>query len=63
MSGALRREDPADPPSPRHFLDLRDLDTATLRQMLEVAGQSRLAAADVSALQACCGMAPQAGRP
>ncbi len=59
MSGALRREDPADPPAPRHFLDLRDFDAATLRQMLEVAGQSRLAAADGHAAPAA---RPLAGR-
>src|SRR4051794_41539343 len=38
MSGAARRK--ADPPQdagPRHFIDLRDFDTATLRQMLDVA--------------------------
>ena len=43
MSGAVRRK--ADEhgqsrergASPRHFLDLRDFDTATLRQMLDVA--------------------------
>ena len=48
MSGALRRPElahtePAAPEPPRHFLDLRDFDAATLRQMLEVAGHSRLA--------------------
>ncbi|HTU53210.1 MAG TPA: ornithine carbamoyltransferase [Acetobacteraceae bacterium] len=43
MSGALKRqkadqdrETPAAPP-PRHFLDLRDFDTPTLRQMLDIA--------------------------
>src|SRR4051794_22939333 len=38
MSGAARRK--ADPPQdagPRHFIDLRDFDAATLRQMLDVA--------------------------
>ncbi|MGH7082983.1 MAG: ornithine carbamoyltransferase [Acetobacteraceae bacterium] len=42
MSGALRRasaepDNPAMPP-PRHFLDLRDFDTATLRQIIEISG-------------------------
>ncbi len=38
MSASLRAVDtPTEPPAPRHFLDLRDFDTATLRQMLDVA--------------------------
>jgi ornithine carbamoyltransferase len=43
MSGALRRDSDNGhfhmreaPPGPRHFLDLRDFDTATLRQMLDI---------------------------
>ncbi len=40
--GALRRVRPVDdssgaPPAPRHFLDLRDFETATLRRMLDLA--------------------------
>ena len=40
MSGALRRAEPVDTMDagghpPRHFLDLRDIDTGTLRQMLD----------------------------
>ncbi len=49
MSGALRRasadqgrESPPAPP-PRHFLDLRDFDTPTLRQMLDIANGFRSA--------------------
>ncbi len=39
MSAALRREeDTGGAERPRHFLDIRDHDPATLRQMLEVAG-------------------------
>ena len=42
MSGAVRRRltntgSPGARRGPRHFLDLRDFDTATLRQMLDVA--------------------------
>ena len=38
MSASLRAVDtPTKPPAPRHFLDLRDFDTATLRQMLDIA--------------------------
>ena len=43
MSSALRREtgsesrSPSEGAGPRHFLDLRDFDTGTLRQMLDVA--------------------------
>ncbi len=38
MSASLRRSDTQDAAlRPRHFLDLRDFDTATLRQMLEIA--------------------------
>jgi ornithine carbamoyltransferase len=37
MSGALQRTPDDARPPPRHFLDLRDLDAATLRQMLDVA--------------------------
>lgn len=40
MSGRAHRRADSDagaPAAPRHFLDLRDFDTATLRQMLEVA--------------------------
>ena len=39
MSAALRRaEETGGVKTPRHFLDIRDHDPATLRQMLEVAG-------------------------
>ncbi len=41
MSGALKRSaadrESAPPPRPRHFLDLSDFDTPTLRQMLDIA--------------------------
>src|SRR5271168_359513 len=38
MSSAVRRKaDLSQGQGPRHFLDLRDFDTATLRQMLDVA--------------------------
>jgi ornithine carbamoyltransferase len=42
MSSALRRADPVDTmdaggPPPRHFLDLRDIEAGTLREMLDVA--------------------------
>ncbi|HWA79939.1 MAG TPA: ornithine carbamoyltransferase [Acetobacteraceae bacterium] len=41
MSGALKRsaadQENAPPPRPRHFLDLSDFDTPTLRQMLDIA--------------------------
>jgi len=37
-SAALKRaERPPSPPRPRHFLDLRDFDTATLRRILDIA--------------------------
>ena len=45
MSGAARRHVSSDraPPGPRHFLDIRDIDTATLRQMLDVASNYKAA--------------------
>ncbi len=49
MSGALRRaprsvgRSPSEGTGPRHFLDLRDFDTATLRQMLDVAANYKKA--------------------
>jgi ornithine carbamoyltransferase len=36
----------ASPPRPRHFLDLRDHDTATLRRMLDLASAAKRGAAD-----------------
>jgi len=46
MSGAAlqRADQPPGWPRPRHFLDLRDFDTATLRQMLDIAAGFRAAA-------------------
>ncbi len=49
MSSALRREtgsegqSPSEGAGPRHFLDLRDFDTGTLRQMLDVAAHYKKA--------------------
>jgi len=42
MTRALRRSDPAGadreaPDAPRHFLNVRDFDTVTLRHMLDIA--------------------------
>jgi ornithine carbamoyltransferase len=37
MSASLRKSDVAGEGAPRHFLDLRDFDTRTLRQMLDIA--------------------------
>ena len=46
MSGALRRSDArAEAEAPRHFLDLCDFDTATLRHMLDVAASLKQARA------------------
>ena len=39
MSQARTAAPPAEPAPPRHFLDLKDFETATLRQMLDVAAQ------------------------
>ena len=39
MSGQLRPSPPPAPQRPRHFLDLKDFETATLRQMLDVSAQ------------------------
>ena len=45
MSASLRRQQETEGQStgqeaaPRHFLDLRDFDGATLRQMLDVSGE------------------------
>ena len=43
MSAALRQPVQLDPPPPRHFLELRDFDTATLRRMLDFSRAAKLA--------------------
>lgn len=52
MSGARRRAAPEAtlPGRPRHFLDLRDFDTATLRQMLDAARGFKQADASIKPL-------------
>ena len=45
MSGAALRRVPTDgvPQAPRHFLDIRDCDSATLRHMLDTASTYKTA--------------------
>ena len=43
MSAALRQPVQLDPPPPRHFLELRDFDPATLRRMLDFSRAAKLA--------------------
>jgi ornithine carbamoyltransferase len=43
MSASLRRSATSEGDGPRHFIDLRDFDTATLRQMLDVAAHYKKA--------------------
>ena len=47
MSEAVRRMSGGGSDSPRHFIDIKDHDSATLRQMLDIAANYKAAGKDV----------------